>query len=59
MPIFVDKTTAIYERPQLSMINFDILIRQKNLYDIGIWSSSGMNDTELMIKHVFGKFYTQ
>jgi len=43
----------------LDKIAFDLLVKQKKLYDIGVWSSTNMEDTELMIKHVFGRFYTQ
>ena len=58
-PLFSDKQLAVFGRPQLDKITFDVLVRQKSLYDIGVWSSSNMEDTELMIKHVFGRFYTQ
>ena len=34
-------------------------MKQKKLYDVGIWSSSNIEDTELMVKHCFGRFYTQ
>ena len=54
-----DTKRAIYARPNLAKINYDILIKQKKLYDVGIWSSSNIEDTELMVKHVFGRFYTQ
>ena len=50
---------AIYARPNVGKINYDLLVKQKKLYDVGIWSSSNMQDTELMVKHVFGRFYTQ
>lgn len=60
-PAFVDESQskAIYTRPMLNKITFDILINQKSMYDIAVWSSADMDDTQLMIKHVFGRFYTQ
>ena len=58
-PIYQEKSTAIYGRPQLNKIAFDILIRQKKLYDVGVWSSASLEDTELLVKHVFGRYYTQ
>ena len=58
-PIYQDKTTAIFARPQLEKITHDLLVSKKKLYDVGVWSSSNMEDTELMIKQIFGRFYTQ
>ena len=60
-PIYHDDETkkAIFARPNVDKINYDMLVKQKKLYDVGIWSSSNIQDTELMVKHVFGRFYTQ
>ena len=58
-PKYVDNTTAIFERPSLDKVSYNLLIQQKKMYDVGVWSSANMEDTELMIKQVFGRFYTQ
>ena len=57
-PLYQEKNQAIYARPQLDKITYDMLIRNKSMYDIGVWSSANLQDTELLVKHVFGRFYT-
>ena len=58
-PNFVDKNTAIWERPSLHKIKFDTLVRNKQLYDIGIWSSMGQEDTAMMVDKIFGRYLSQ
>ena len=58
-PIFEDNNTAVFARPNLNVIAFDLLVRDKKDYDVGVWSSAGMDDTRLMIDKFFGRFFTQ
>ena len=57
-PIHVDHNLAIYERPNISSITFELLVRKKKHYDIGVWSSAGFDDTKLLVEHLFGRYYT-
>ena len=38
-PMWENQNQAIFARPNLHSINFDLLIKSKRKYDIGIWSS--------------------
>ena len=49
-PIMKEKNTAIYARPNIKSITYDILIDKKQFYDIGIWSTMDMQNTSLMVQ---------
>ena len=34
-------------------------MRDKRTYDVGIWSSAGLEDSQTMVKHLFGKYLSQ
>ena len=58
-PIFKDHEHTLYERPNLTQLTYDLLIMKKKIYDVGVWSSAGFDETKLMIEHLFGRYYTQ
>ena len=58
-PVFEDSNNQIFQRPNLSYINFELLIKEKKNYDIGVWSSQNRETTELLVKYLFGRFYSQ
>ena len=58
-PDWSDEKTAVYKRPNLHKIADELMIGNKRLYDIGIWSGCDYNDTKLMIEKLFGRYYTQ
>ena len=58
-PNFVHQNTAIYERPNLAKITFDVLVKKKHFYDVGIWSSMDMENTRMMVDKVFGRYLAQ
>ena len=58
-PIYSEGRTAIFARPNLEQITFETLIRKKSMYDVGIWSSAGFDDTKLMVDKFFGRNFTQ
>jgi len=39
-PDFLDSKVAIYNRPYLEKMTFDVLIRKKKQFDVGVWSSA-------------------
>ena len=57
-PDFVDNRIAIFNRPYIEKMTFEILIRKKKQYDIGVWSSADYNDTKLMVDKFFGRYYS-
>ena len=36
-----------------------MLVKQKKLIDIGVWSSQSKENTEIQLKAMFGRFFTQ
>ena len=57
-PDFFDNRIAIFNRPYIEKMTFEILIRKKKQYDIGVWSSADYNDTKLMVDKFFGRYYS-
>lgn len=57
--LWSDRDHAIFGRPSLRKVTFDMLVREKKKYDIGIWSSNDQKTTELLVKHLFGRQFTQ
>jgi hypothetical protein len=58
-PEFLDSKVAVYNRPFLEKMTYDVLIRKKKQYDVGVWSSADYNDTKLMVDKLFGRYFTQ
>ena len=58
-PVFLENNLAIYQRPNLHTITFDLLVRKKKYYDVGVWSSADFLDTKLMVEKLFGRYFTQ
>jgi hypothetical protein len=58
-PIYTEGKTAIFARPSLEKVTFETLVRKKSLYDVGVWSSAGFEDTKLMVDKFFGRNFTQ
>jgi hypothetical protein len=40
-------------------VNYDLLLKTKKSLEIGVWSSADRDTTQLLIKHLFGRFLTQ
>ena len=36
-----------------------MLVKQKKDFDIGIWSSAGLEDSQNIVKNIFGRYLTQ
>ena len=49
----------VFQRPNLHYINYEMLLKSKKMVDIGIWSSADRDNTQAMVKHLFGRFLTQ
>ena len=58
-PTYVKSNEALFERPNLDKITFDLLVKQKKNYDVGIWSSTDRDVSQLLVEKLFGKFFTQ
>ena len=58
-PLYSDFQQLVYARPSLQYINYDLLIKNKQHFDVGVWSSQGKDVTQLLVKQFFGKFFTQ
>eukprot|EP00347_Sterkiella_histriomuscorum_P009142 403342359 len=57
-PVYKDSYQEVYARPKVEEVQQEVLIRQRKVFDVGIWSSLGREDTEIFIKHLFGRYYT-
>jgi len=44
-PIYSDFQQLVYARPNLQNINYDLLIKTKKQFDIGVWSSQSKDVT--------------
>jgi hypothetical protein len=41
------------------MMTMNMLVRQKKDFDLGIWSSAGLEDSQNMVKNIFGRYLSQ
>lgn len=58
-PDYRHENIAIFKRPNLNNVIQDVIMKQRQLYDVGVWSSCGYEDTKLLIDKLFGRYYTQ
>lgn len=59
VPSYKDANLSIYSRPNLTDFIFNFLVQKKRIYDVGVWSSAGFDDTKIMVEKFFGRYYTQ
>lgn len=59
VPSYKDANLSIYSRPNLTEFIFNFLVQKKRIYDVGVWSSAGFDDTKIMVEKLFGRYYTQ
>jgi len=57
--VFEDHSAQVFQRPNLHYVNYDLLLKTKKSLEIGVWSSADRDTTQLLIKHLFGRFLTQ
>ena len=58
-PQFTHANSALYERPNLDKIAFDLLVKQKKMYDVGVWSCANKEETQFLVEKFFGRFFRQ
>ena len=44
-PLYTGSNTEIFARPSLDKIKNDMLVKHKKEFDLGFWSSAGLDDS--------------
>ena len=48
-PIYQGANTEIFARPSFEKIKNDLLVQNKKEFDLGLWSSAGLEDSQLLV----------
>ena len=56
---YQDKQIQIFKRPGFDMMTMNMLVKNKKDFDFGIWSSAGLDDSQNMVKNIFGRYLSQ
>ena len=58
-PDFIKDNYKVWHRPNLPLITRNLLIKQRDNVNVGIWSSQSRDHTEKQIEAMFGKTFAQ
>ena len=56
---YEDKNIQLFKRPGFDLMTMYMLVKQKKDFDIGIWSSAGLEDSQNIVKNMFGRYLSQ
>ena len=54
-PIFSDAKAEIFARPSFDKIKNDLLVKSRKEFDVGFWSSAGLEDSQLLVSKLLGR----
>jgi hypothetical protein len=54
-PIYSGANTEIFARPSFDKIKNELLVKNKKEFDLGFWSSAGLEDSQLLVQKLLGR----